>query len=326
MHPQDMARRHWRDGDLVRVQSRRGAGAARAASDSVAPTQAFIAMHWGPEYLGGRGGMGVNALTSSATFCPQSQGSPNSSTRPCAWNGRSALAGGGRRLAAGRPGAGPARALDELGGASATPAACPSAASPMPAWACAFARPAQPAARPLLAQIEAAAGPGHPPVLRYADDPQRPAPRAWRLADGGSAAGLPAGRRHRGRGLGAALLQQGGNLPPRFGRALLAASARRRRPWPPRSPQVCACFDVSEARIVAAASHAAGSSSEAPGLRAAAGLRCGTECGSLPAGLKALVQQTPRQRRPVPSARPERAMNTPSPSPCWAPAPATPSC
>jgi assimilatory nitrate reductase catalytic subunit len=40
------------------------------ASDTVAPAQAFVAMHWGDEFLAGAGG--VNALT-SRRFCPHSR-------------------------------------------------------------------------------------------------------------------------------------------------------------------------------------------------------------------------------------------------------------
>jgi assimilatory nitrate reductase catalytic subunit len=76
-------RRTWRaaalkDGDLVHVTSRRGSIVLPVqASDEVALSQAFIAMHWGPEYLSGRSSTGeplagVNALTTSA-FCPVSK-------------------------------------------------------------------------------------------------------------------------------------------------------------------------------------------------------------------------------------------------------------
>ena len=78
LHAQDMARRGLKDGDLVHVTSRRGSIVLPVqACDEVALSQAFIAMHWGPEYLSGRssGGeplAGVNALTTS-TFCPVSK-------------------------------------------------------------------------------------------------------------------------------------------------------------------------------------------------------------------------------------------------------------
>lgn len=65
----DMERRLIGNGDLVHVTSRRGSQILPAvASDEVRPGQAFIAMHWGEEYLSGRGHggdgtYGVNALT-----------------------------------------------------------------------------------------------------------------------------------------------------------------------------------------------------------------------------------------------------------------------
>jgi len=48
-----------------------------AASEQVAPAQAFIAMHWGDDYLSGQTGTlaaasGINALT-SPVFCPHSK-------------------------------------------------------------------------------------------------------------------------------------------------------------------------------------------------------------------------------------------------------------
>jgi assimilatory nitrate reductase catalytic subunit len=78
LHPQDMARRGLKDGDLVHVTSRRGSIVLPVqACSEVALSQAFIAMHWGPEYLSGRSSSGeplagVNALTTSA-FCPVSK-------------------------------------------------------------------------------------------------------------------------------------------------------------------------------------------------------------------------------------------------------------
>ena len=70
IHPQELARRHWSEGDLVRVSSRRGQLVLPVrASDAMAPAQAFIAMHWGSEYMAG---LGVNALTTGAA-CAQSK-------------------------------------------------------------------------------------------------------------------------------------------------------------------------------------------------------------------------------------------------------------
>ncbi|MBT2324545.1 molybdopterin-dependent oxidoreductase [Variovorax paradoxus] len=78
MHAQDMARRQLKEGDLVHVTSRRGSIVLPvAASAEVGMSQAFIAMHWGEEYLSGRSSTGerlagVNALTTPA-FCPDSK-------------------------------------------------------------------------------------------------------------------------------------------------------------------------------------------------------------------------------------------------------------
>jgi assimilatory nitrate reductase catalytic subunit len=74
----DMDRRMIADGDLVHVTSKRGSQILPAmASDDMRAGQAFIGMHWGEEYVSGRGSAGegsygVNMLTSPA-FCPISK-------------------------------------------------------------------------------------------------------------------------------------------------------------------------------------------------------------------------------------------------------------
>lgn len=78
MHGQDMQRLALKEGDLVHVTSKRGSIVLPArASDQIGLTQAFIAMHWGDEFLSGSTSTGaraagVNALTSAAT-CPSSK-------------------------------------------------------------------------------------------------------------------------------------------------------------------------------------------------------------------------------------------------------------
>lgn len=78
MNAQDMARRLLKDGDLVYVTSKRGSIVVPLqASPEVAVSQAFIAMHWGEEYLSGQSTSGatlagVNAITTSA-YCPSSK-------------------------------------------------------------------------------------------------------------------------------------------------------------------------------------------------------------------------------------------------------------
>ena len=78
MNVQDMTRRLIKEGDLVHVTSKRGSILLPVqASKEVGMSQAFIAMHWGEEYLSGQSSngerlAGVNAITTSA-FCPTSK-------------------------------------------------------------------------------------------------------------------------------------------------------------------------------------------------------------------------------------------------------------
>lgn len=78
MNLQDMTRRLLKEGDLVHVTSKRGSIVVPLqASPEVAVSQAFMAMHWGEEYLSGVSShgerlAGVNALTTSA-YCPSSK-------------------------------------------------------------------------------------------------------------------------------------------------------------------------------------------------------------------------------------------------------------
>jgi len=71
MAEQDMQRRFLKNGDLVHVTNQRGSQIFTVQqSDQMRAGQSFIAMHWGEEYLSGRGHgeqfcSGVNALTSS---------------------------------------------------------------------------------------------------------------------------------------------------------------------------------------------------------------------------------------------------------------------
>ncbi len=58
LNPKDMARRQLKDGDLVRVKSRRGGIALRACA-----SQAFPPMHWGRRFMDSAG---ANALTIAA--------------------------------------------------------------------------------------------------------------------------------------------------------------------------------------------------------------------------------------------------------------------
>ena len=78
MNIQDMTRRLIKEGDLVHVTSKRGSILLPVqASKEVGMSQAFIAMHWGEEFLSGQSSngerlAGVNAITTSS-FCPTSK-------------------------------------------------------------------------------------------------------------------------------------------------------------------------------------------------------------------------------------------------------------
>lgn len=60
MNADDMMRRNIKSGDIVKVQNKRGSMVLPAqASTDVQPSQTFIAMHWGKQFMHG---LGVNAL------------------------------------------------------------------------------------------------------------------------------------------------------------------------------------------------------------------------------------------------------------------------
>ncbi|HET9651190.1 MAG TPA: molybdopterin-dependent oxidoreductase [Usitatibacter sp.] len=68
LSPGDLERRGLRDGDIVRVESARGALHVIVEGDeSVRRGQAYLPMHWGKRFLGGRDSAGVNTITCPAT-------------------------------------------------------------------------------------------------------------------------------------------------------------------------------------------------------------------------------------------------------------------
>ena len=67
LHPGDLARLGCDEGDLVKVSSRRGALYVPVAADpGLRPGVAFLPMHWGNRFLGGRARLGINELTIDA--------------------------------------------------------------------------------------------------------------------------------------------------------------------------------------------------------------------------------------------------------------------
>ena len=97
------------EGDLVHVTRGAAPSCCRRASTQIALAQAFIAMHWGDEFLTGRSAngtaaAGVNALTSPA-FCPSSRQPELKHAAVKILKGRAALAAARHGLAAGWRGA-----------------------------------------------------------------------------------------------------------------------------------------------------------------------------------------------------------------------------
>ncbi|MBE2245515.1 MAG: molybdopterin-dependent oxidoreductase, partial [Burkholderiaceae bacterium] len=288
LHPQELARRRLRAGDLVRISSRRGTLLLPAqANEAVAPAQAFVAMHWGSEFLAGEG---VNALTSPAT-CPQSQQPElkHAAVRieraelrwqiaAAAWLPADEALATRERL----------RALfDHFPYASCLPFGREPdtllglrfrAALPVPAEA------------PLLRELESALGLADGPVLRYADARSGQS-RAMALgSDGALRAFVLAGDTAADDWVLELLRERAPAAA--FGRALLAASRQPPQALAPRSPQVCACHDVSERRIVQTLSTLQGGA-DARLQALQQRLRCGTQCGSCLPALRGLVQRRP---------------------------------
>ncbi len=303
MHPQELTRRRWQAGDLVRVRSRRGALILPVqASESVAPAQAFIAMHWGEEFVSGQDRQGqalhgVNALCTPA-YCPTSKQPELKHTAvqvervaELSW-----------RLA-GAAWIAPDQWMDRqqaLRGcfqAFAYAACVPFGREPDGRVGLLFRAAADaPASSALVDRIEGLLGLDDPLALRYAD-PRRGQRRAMRL---GALPGAPAESATLDGFLLAgdtaaqdwvlALLKDG--QPARgFGRALLTNTANPLGVAPRRGAQVCTCFDVREPEILATLARCQGNVDER--LAQLQGqLRCGTNCGSCLPALRKLVRTT----------------------------------
>jgi assimilatory nitrate reductase catalytic subunit len=306
MNAGDMARRGLHEGDLVHVTSRRGSILVPLqASAEVAGGQAFIAMHWGSEFLGGMSSAGqplagVNALTTSA-YCPDSR-------QPELKHAAVKI------LKAELPWTLLAMAWLPTGTALRTREALRQLLVRFPYASCvpfAKAAPLSGAAGPqrtglllraaaheappeeLLVQIEALLGLDDAGVLRYADR-KRGQRRTARLQQTGAhttLTGILLGGDTRAEAWIRALLQD--ELPAQsYGRLLLLPGAAAPVAVPPRSRQVCTCFNVSAAAIESTLAQCNGSESERLATLQQA-LQCGTNCGSCVPELQRLVRLTP---------------------------------
>ncbi|MDM0012914.1 molybdopterin-dependent oxidoreductase [Variovorax sp. J22P168] len=302
LHPQDIARRQLVEGDLVHVTSRRGSIVLPlAASTEVGLSQAFIAMHWGGEYLSGRSSTGerlagINALT-TPSYCPDSKQPELKhaavkilkaelpwSLLAAAWLPQDAaldVAGELRALMQAFPFAscvpfGAGGAL-EGGAAERTGILFRAAAYEAPP-------------DDLLARIEGLLALGGSDTLRYADA-RRGQRRAVRLVREGEEArleGFLLGGDTRAEAWIKALLQD--RLPAQaYGRQLLRPGAAAPAGVAARGKVICSCFGVTQTDIEAQLATCAGDESQR--LAALQGaLRCGTNCGSCLPELKRMVR------------------------------------
>ena len=304
LNPGDMQRRQLREGDLVHVTSRRGSIVLPAqASSDVASGQAWIAMHWGPEYLGGASSTGialggVNALTNPAR-CPSSR-QPElkhaavkvlKADLPWRLIGMAWLPPG-QALAAREA---LRRMMPRFAYASCVPFAAPSpleTADQATYTGVLFRAAAHEApSAECLQEIEQCLGLDQTATLRYAD-PKRGQHRAALMraqADAHAAplqAVLLAGDTQAESWI-RTLLQQEAPARP-YGRQLLLPVAQPPQGLPQRGRQVCTCLNVDEDAINRHLQQATGDPTE----RLASlqqSLRCGTQCGSCVPELKRLV-------------------------------------
>jgi len=277
----------------VHLTSRHGSVIAPVqASPEPAPGQAFMAMHWGGEYLGGRSSTGaplagVNTLTTPA-FCPVSR-QPELKHTPVkilraelpwsllamAWLPEDQALAVREALRALMPSFAFAACVPF--GRERTGVLLRAASYDIP--------PDE-----LMTRIENLMGLCGADVLRYADR-RRGQRRAARLvrsdADTRLDAFLLAGDTRAEAWIRAVLQDE---LPAQdYGRQLLAPGATAPVAVAPRSPQVCTCFNVGEAAIRTTLAACAGDEDQR--LQALQDtLKCGTNCGSCIPALRRMAR------------------------------------
>ncbi|BEP36451.1 nitrate reductase [Variovorax sp. V59] len=304
MNAQDMARRQLKDGDLVHLTSKRGSILLPAqASAEIGLSQAFVAMHWGEEYLSGCSSTGtplagINALTTSA-FCPTSK-QPELKHTPV------------KILKAELPWSLLAMAWLPPDAALAAHQALKPMMAMFPFATCVpfsgntpgeersgilFRAAAHDApADETIDRIEGLLGLRGSDALRYADRRrgQRRVARLVRRADGnaGLEAFLLGGDTSAEAWIGTLLREE---IPAQtYGRLLLSPGARAPVAVQSRGHPVCTCFNVTDLAIQAELGRCTGTPDER--LAALQGaLKCGTNCGSCLPELKRMVRATPAE-------------------------------
>jgi assimilatory nitrate reductase catalytic subunit len=288
MASQDMERRFLKTGDLVYVTNKRGSQIFPVSeSDEMRAGQVFIAMHWGEEYVSGRGhggnfNVGVNALTSPAIDPSSKQPELKHAAvkilkAELPW----------RFLAFGWVNSEEALILQqalkpymrEFAYASCVPfgrdkvgilfrAADEYAAAPE-----------------LIKKIETLFGIVGASVLRY-DDTKRGNARHILIKDGALAAVVLAGDTSAESWLKAYLLDQ--EPVAKLGRLLLMPSTSAPQGFKARGKVVCSCLNVADTEINTALESLDGSPVDVlAGLQTR--LKCGTNCGSCVPELKKMI-------------------------------------
>jgi assimilatory nitrate reductase catalytic subunit len=302
MNAQDMARRLLKDGDLVHLTSKRGSILLPArASAEIGLSQAFVAMHWGEEYLSGCSSTGtplagINALTTPA-YCPTSK-QPELKHTPV------------KILKAELPWSLLAMAWLPPDAAFAAQQALKPLMAMFPFATCVPFSGNTPGEErsgilfraaahdtpddSLVDRIEGVLGLGASDALRYADRRrgQRRVARLVRRADGnaGLEAFLLGGDTSAEAWIGTLLREE---IPAQtYGRLLLSPGARAPVAVQSRGQTVCTCFNVTDLAIQAELGRCSGTPEERLASLQGA-LKCGTNCGSCLPELKRMVRATP---------------------------------
>ncbi|APW38580.1 nitrate reductase [Rhodoferax koreense] len=306
LHAQAMARLQLKDGDLVHLTSRRGSIMLPAqTSTEVAPTQAFVAMHWGEEYLSGVSTSGkrlggINAVTNPA-YCPVSKQPELKHTAvkilkaelPWALLGVAWLPEDDALAAR--------EQLRELMALFPFATCVPFGRERTGLLFRAAGYEAAPDA--VVARIETLLGLSGPEVLRYADrrKGQRRAVRLLRTAERAEVAGFVLAGDISAEGWIKTLLQD--QLPAQaYGRLLLVPGAKAPVALQARGKQVCTCFNVTDMAIQAQIASQSNTvvDTEAKCLATLqAALQCGTNCGSCLPEVRRLVRMAMPARQPA---------------------------
>ncbi|GAB4465955.1 MAG: nitrate reductase [Burkholderiaceae bacterium] len=277
LHPAELARRMIAAGDFVHVTSRRGSLVLpAAASEAVRMGEAFIAMHWGPEFVAGcgdeRATFGVNALTLPALDDVSKQpelkhAAVRIQKAGLPWHYVAfGLVPAARRLAL-------QFELREHYGAFGYASCVPFGHDDERAGLLFRAAAAQPVAARTLAAIERVFGLEHGAAVF--EDARRGVRSRLRAHEGRIAAAALAGPIEAVRAE-VWLRELLGSPPPLPAHRLLRPGAQPPAQSAPRGRIVCNCFDVSEADIARVRATANGDAL----ARVQAELKCGTNCGS----------------------------------------------